>query len=115
MSDWNLSFSHPHNITIQAAETVIGHFVGPVTTEIGELNGNPRDFYTRNVTIKGERDDVKVELWANQSLRGADEPEPLITHVYVKLTAPYKTKLATWSALTSGFATIGCTSRFARG
>ena len=109
MADWQLSFRHPGSGSLEIAtcEQLVTDSVGNVTTEVGELSGNPRDFYSRSITIRGQRGDLKIELRADQGMRGANEPEPIISRVYLLVSAPYATKLAAWQALTTAFAKIG--------
>jgi hypothetical protein len=109
MADWLLSFSHSGgpSITIAACEQLVASIVGPVTTTIGELVGNPRDFYSRSVSITGRRGELRLALRANQALRDADDPEAFIGTVYVEVSAPYAAKLDTWNTLTSELARSG--------
>jgi uncharacterized protein (TIGR02996 family) len=108
---WSLLFHHPEWLSLGACEQVVGIFVGgPISVKIGELEGNPRDFYTRPITITGQRGELRVELTTHQALRGPDEPEPRISSVNVALrseTATFAARLAAWRALTHGFAQVG--------
>jgi hypothetical protein len=105
---WLLSFRHPQSLAIEDCERVLSVLVGPVSTTLGDLVGNPRDFYTRDVVIGGVRDDLELSLRATQSLRGDGDPEAYIGGVYVQVIAPYATKLVIWKALAESFAAIGC-------
>lgn len=109
VADWYLSYMHAQSLSIAQCEQAIASVVGEVTTTLGELDGNPRDFYSRSVTIRGQRDDLALELSASQGLRGPDEPDPIISTVSVKASGPYARKLASWPAITAAFAKLGCT------
>jgi hypothetical protein len=105
---WQLSFRHPQSLAIEDSERALSVLVGPVTTTLGDLVGNPRDFYNRDVTITGTRGDLSLTLRASQSLRGEGDPEAYIGGVYVTVAAPYAAKLATWDALAASFTALGC-------
>lgn len=113
MAAWHLAFNHPHSLSIEACERLLATFAnGDVDVVIGEMEGNPRDFYTRAVTMTGQRGALRVELQASQGLRGVDEPEPIISSVAVRLdtaaNATFTTKLAAWRELQAAFAQLGC-------
>lgn len=110
MASWLLSFAHPQSLSIEICERLMATFVGaPVQLTIGELSGNPRDFYSRSITITGRRGDLEVTLSTSQAMRGDDDPEAIITHAYVTLQSDtYATKLAAWRELQDAFAAIGC-------
>ncbi len=108
MADWYLSYVHPRSLSIAECEQALERAVAPVTTTVGELEGNPRDFYSRSVTARGTRGDLSFELTASQGLRGPDEPEPTISSVCVKVSGPYASKLAAWPVISAAFARLGC-------
>ena len=103
MADWHLVFHHPVSLTLATCEQVLNSVVdAPVAVQIGELDGNPRDFYARPITMTGERGDVRVGFTTSQSMLDASDPAPIITHANVTLssaTATFATKVAIWRAL----------------
>lgn len=115
MADWRLVFHHPVSLTLATCEQVLDSVVdAPVAVQIGELDGNPRDFYARPITMTGERGDVRVVFTTSQSMLDASDPAPIITHANVALssaTATLATKLAIWRALRTAFAAVGARDR----
>ncbi len=115
MADWHLVFHHPVSLTLATCEQVLNSVVdAPVAVQIGELAGNPRDFYARPITMTGERGDVRVGFTTSQSMLDASDPAPIITHANVTLssaTATFATKVAIWRALRTAFAAVGARDR----
>ncbi len=111
MADWYLTFKGARSIAIEACKRLLAAVVdGSVTLAVGELSGNPRDFYSRAVSVTGTRGAVHVALRASQGLRDAGDPEAILTDVSITLsseTAAYPEKLATWRALETAFAAFG--------
>ncbi len=90
----------------------------PVTTTAASYSGNPRDFYSREVTLTATCEErIQVELRAQQSALGPDDPAPILGDtLQVVLRAPlasYAAKLATWCALRDELAKVGCVDRTA--
>jgi hypothetical protein len=117
MADWNLAFHESRPITVESCAHALSAVVGgPVTTDVGPIGGNPRDFYYRSVTVTAQRpgSDMRVEMRLGQSLRSPDDPEPLVSFGGVTLQAPaepFAARLALWHALRDALAAIGCTDR----
>lgn len=115
MADWHLVFHHPVSMTLATCEQVLDSVVdAPVAVQIGELDGNPRDFYARPITMTGRRGDVLVGFTTSQSMLDARDPAPIITHANVTLsseTATFAARLATWRALRTAFAAAGARDR----
>lgn len=115
MADWRLVFHHPVSLTLATCEQVLNSVVdAPVAVQIGELAGNPRDFYARPITMTGERGDVRVVFTTSQSMLDASDPAPIITHANVTLssaTATFATRVAIWRALRTAFAAVGARDR----
>lgn len=116
-ADWYLSFGETRPITLEECQQVLSAFVGaPVTTEIGEFSGNPRDGYARTVTITAQRtgDEIRLEMRLTQMERGPDDPLASTSLGGVTIHAPaasFATKLAAWHALRDALVDIGCTDR----
>jgi len=110
---WSLSFSHPSSITLRDLEQLAGAVVGaPVAFTIGELRGNPRDYYDRTVEGAGERDGVLVGFRTSQSLQSPDDPQPLISSLQVTLAstaALFAAKLALWKTVQDALGPLGFT------
>lgn len=86
---------------------------GPVSTTAAPYSGNPRDFYSREVTLAASRgDQIRIELRIQQSALGLDDPSPLLgDSISVVVRAPqasYAARLATWHALRDQLARVGC-------
>ncbi len=107
-TDWLLSYGSARSLSIAECERAIAAVVGSITTAIGDLAGNPRDFYSRRVTIEGARDDLALQLSASQELLVRDDPEPVISSVTVRVTGPSARKLAAWPKITAAFEQLGC-------
>ncbi len=95
----------------------------PVTTTAAPYSGNPRDFYSREVTLATTHSErIQVELRAHQSALSPDDPTPILGDTLqvvlrdVVSRAPqasYAAKLATWCALRDELAKVGCVDRTA--
>src|SRR5687768_11336600 len=103
MAEYYLSFRPSQPLTVERWAEVLSAFVGaPVTTYFGDLSGNPRDFWSRSVTITAnQRDrDVTLELALTQTFMSTDDPAPVTDGATVILKGPtYATRMATWQAL----------------
>lgn len=107
-AEWLLSYGTPRSLSIAECERAMATAVDSITTTIGELEGNPRDFYARRVTIEGTRDGVALALSASQGMLVHDDPEPIISSVTVRATGPAAQKLAAWPTITAAFERLGC-------
>ena len=107
-ADWLLSYGTTGSLSIADCERALASVVGSITTAVGELAGNPRDFYSRPVSIAGTRDELALALSASQAMRAHDDPEPIISSVTVRATGPIARKLAAWPTLTAAFERLGC-------
>lgn len=117
MTDWYLDFEPKSAVTLEVGKRLLQTVVGePVDVHHGELNGNPRDFYSRTITITARSpvEPMQVELGFVESTRGEGDPEASIQFGGVRLhtlEAPFAMMLATWHALRAAFAELGCTDR----
>lgn len=89
---------------------------GSMTTTAAPYSGNPRDYYSREITLAASRgDQIRIEMRIQQSAFCVDDPAPILgDSISVVLRAPqasYAAKLATWHALGDELAKIGCTDR----
>lgn len=113
MATWYLCFNHPDFVSLQTFERFAAAVLGgPGTLELGEISGNPRDFYDRSVEVRGERDGMQLRFSTSQGMRSPSDPEPRISHVNVTIaseTAPFATKLAIWTRVQEVLASLGFT------
>lgn len=107
-ADWSLSYGTSRSLSVAECERAMATVVDSITTAIGELDGNPRDFYARRVTIEGMRDDLALALSASQGMLAHDDPEPIISSVTVRVKGPSARKLAAWPTITAAFEQLGC-------
>lgn len=112
LSDWSLSFRVSRPITLEACAHALSALVGPVTTDIGELAGNPRDFYSRSVGLTAQSGMRNIAMSIHQSMMGENDPNPINSIGIVTLRdAPgesFAIRLATWHALRDALADLGC-------
>jgi len=117
VTDWYLHFLQSQPITIEACERALSGLAGAVTTTFAPYRGNPRDFYTRAITLTAELGGggLDIELQLQQAAWAPHDPQPIIsdglTVVLRATSAPFAIKLATWFALRDALATLGCTDR----
>jgi hypothetical protein len=104
-------------ILIEEYERALSAAAGaPVSTTAGPYSGNPRDFYSRELTLAASRgDQIRIELRIQQSAFSLDDPSPILGDSFiVVLRAPpasYAAKLAAWHALRDQLAEVGCVDR----
>lgn len=90
---------------------------GAVTTTFGSFNGNPRDFYSRTITLTAEPrgSGLRIELELQQAAMAPNDPDPIISDgITVALrgaSASYATKLAMWHALRDALSQVGYIDR----
>lgn len=112
LSDWSLSFRASQPFTLEACTRALSAIAGPVTADIGELVGNPRDFYSRSVSLAAQSRTRNVAMSISQAMMGDDDPNPINSIGSVTLRdAPgesFATRLATWQALRDALANLGC-------
>jgi hypothetical protein len=113
MIDWNLSFQAPLSLAPDTIAGALAKFCGaPVTTSIGELDGNPRDYYWRSVAITGRRGDVVVTVSLSQHFMSTTDPDPDTEIHNVGFTTPqvsFPQMREVWNGLRDALGAIGCT------
>lgn len=117
MTDWYLELAPKSVVTLDVGERLLRSVIGDaVEIRRGEMTGNPRDFYTRTITIAAQSpvEPMRVELGFLENMRGENDPEAYVEFQSVKLhtlEAPFAMMLATWHALRDAFAQLGCIDR----
>lgn len=113
---WLLDFKREEPIPLSTVEGVVSRTVGPPTTVIGELSGNPRDFYARDITITAHDPEGAAYLTLNvlQNTMGEGDPNPLNSingaHLYMRGRTPEE-QTATYQRLRDELAELGFTAR----
>lgn len=111
--DWSLSFSCPLALAPESIAEALARFAGaPVTTSWGELDGNPRDYYYRSVSIEGRRGDVPLSVSLTQHLATPSDPDPDTEIRSVRFATPtlsFDRMTETWHGLRDALGAIGCT------
>lgn len=118
MSNWYLTFEPTAPITLEVGERILAKVVeAPVEKVVGELSGNPRDYYARTITLIAQSpvEALRIELEYLENMRGPDDPEAILEFRMVTLRdwpeSPFAMKLALWHAMRRAFAEYGCTDR----
>ncbi|HEU0029875.1 MAG TPA: hypothetical protein VFQ53_04525 [Kofleriaceae bacterium] len=113
--DWSLSFTCATSMPTARCEQALSAFAGaPVTTDRGELDGNPRDNYARSASIRCQRGDVQVAVSFTEHLTYVTS-EPTITELDVRLSGTsVAAMLDAWTTLREALGAIGCVDRTLR-
>lgn len=111
---WWLKFRESQPLTVDAWEQALVAFVGgPVQTDVPWFSGNPRDGYSRAVTITAPcpARDVTLVLSLNQEA-WTEGGDPFSTALgTLRLDGPnasFATKYAAWQELRGVFVGLGC-------
>lgn len=115
MTNWYLTFAPTKPITLEVAGRVLAAVTRvPVDKVVGELNGNPRDYYWRTITLIAEppAEGLRIEAAFCEDLRGEGDPAASIELRSVTLRdwpeARYAMKLGIYHQLVHAFAALGC-------
>lgn len=110
--DWTLSFKESAPVTIELCEQALSRFVGgPVSTDVPDFSGNPRDGFFRNVTITAPcpARDMTLELSLRQDgWVSTDHPETSLRTLQMRAPrASFETKYQAWQDLHNAFWELG--------
>ncbi|HEY0254620.1 MAG TPA: hypothetical protein VGC41_24000 [Kofleriaceae bacterium] len=107
MPDWYLSLRGTAAHTLAEYTGAVTAAFGPVTVTSGELNGNPRDFYSREHVIAADHTVVVAVL---ENTRGEGDPEASFSpSAKILADASFRDRMTAWSALVAALAPLGLT------
>lgn len=113
---WLLAFERPESTDLAAIEGAVSRAVGPPTVLVGELSGNPRDFYARTISVTAHDPEAEVHLALNvlETTMGDGDPAPHHSingaHLFVRGRSA-DAQTAAYHAIRDELAELGFTAR----